>query len=452
MYSLKLILSLYITVTLCGQVFSVPLRNISEHPVILVVSFDGFRYDYLDKVDTPALHELKNGGVSVPYMEPVFPTKTFPNHQSIATGLYAESHGIVDNSMYDPLYNKTLSGFVDDPGFWNYHQDVLPIWIRNEMAGEGRTSGCLMWPGSSQPYGPNDDTLPTYYPPQYDGTVPWENRVETVISWITNDTKPANLVFLYFDEPDTHGHAFGPNQNETLEEVSKVDGRAAYLISKLKEAELFDKINLIILSDHGMQEVTQERIVNITDLIDETLLEARYGGTPVMQLIPKEGKGDELFGSLSNHSQNHGFTIWTKEEMRYRFRYGISRRVLDYVLISDLGYAFDDFYRTIDIHNDNWGLEHVVPLISTILKLPSVPSNGSLERVVDMLEPAFVPSTTTIPEPSTTTPEPPTTTTPEPPTTTTPEATTTPSASSQGKVIGSLFYSLISLTVLFQHF
>ncbi len=104
---------------------------LSPHPVILVVSFDGFRYDYFNKAKaTPWLSALRTSGVSVPYMEPTFPTKTFPNHQSIATGLYAESHGIVDNVFFDPLYNKTLSGYGEpDHEFWNYHPEVLPIWV-----------------------------------------------------------------------------------------------------------------------------------------------------------------------------------------------------------------------------------------------------------------------------------------------------------------------------------
>ncbi|CAL8123975.1 unnamed protein product [Orchesella dallaii] len=438
MYSHRIVTRICLTASLIGSIVSVPLNKVSHHPVVLVVSFDGFRYDYLNKVDTPALHELKMGGVSVPYMEPVFPTKTFPNHQSIATGLYAESHGIVDNTFFDPEHNKILSGFTDDPGFWNYHPDVLPLWIRNEMAGEGRTSGCLMWPGSSQPYGIKNDSLPTYYYPKYNGSVSWEYRVETVISWITDDTKPANLVFLYFDEPDTHGHAFGPNRKETLEEISKVDNRTAYLVSKLKEADIFDQINLIVLSDHGMQEVKEERMVNITALIDRSLLKARYGGTPVLQLIPRDGKGEELYASLSSHSKSHNFTIWTKQEMHYRLRYGVSRRVLDFVVLSDVGYVFDDFKKSISRYEKRWnykadpereygvhgynpeepsmrpffiargpafrkGFEYqpiknidVVPLISEILSLPKFPSNGSLERVVEMIDSEFISSTTTI--------------------------------------------------------
>src|SRR3989442_307161 len=107
-----------------------PETSLSPHPILIVVSYDGFRHDYFDKTERiPWLNALKMNGVSVPYMDPVFPTVTFPNHQSIATGLYAETHGVTDNVLFDPLYNKTLSGFSDDPGFWNYSPDVLPIWV-----------------------------------------------------------------------------------------------------------------------------------------------------------------------------------------------------------------------------------------------------------------------------------------------------------------------------------
>ncbi|CAL8123973.1 unnamed protein product [Orchesella dallaii] len=364
-------------------------------------------------------------GVSVPHMDPVFPTKTFPNHHSIATGLYPESHGIVDNTFFDPKYNETLN--TNDPRFWNYRPDVLPIWIRNEMAGEGRISGCLMWPGCPQRYG-SKNLLPTYFSPTYNASVPWENRVETVISWITNDSKPANLVFLYFDEPDTHGHAFGPNRKETLDEISKVDNRTAYLVSKLKEAEIFYKINLIVLSDHGMQGVTQKNIVNITAFIDPSLLKAKFGSTPVLQLIPQDGKGEELYSSLLQQSKMHSFTILTKKEMGKRYHYGAPRRVLDYVVIADVGYAFEDFQALIEFYDEFWNITadptreygvhgyipdassmkaffiahgpafrkgfesppirtiDVVPLISEILYISGVPSNGSLERVVGMIE------------------------------------------------------------------
>lgn len=115
--------------TLLAAPSSVP--NLSKHPVVLIVSFDGFRSDYLTKTPTPHLTALMEEGVSVPYMSAQFPTKTFPNHHSMATGLYPDVHGITDNTVFDPLHNKRLSGFNDDPEFWNYHPDVLPFWVGN---------------------------------------------------------------------------------------------------------------------------------------------------------------------------------------------------------------------------------------------------------------------------------------------------------------------------------
>lgn len=103
--------------------------HLSKHPVLLTVSFDGFRYDYMSKADMPTLRVIQEEGVSVPYMKAQFPTKTFPNHQSIATGVYPDIHGITDNTVYDPMYGKKLSGFSDDPAFWNYSPDVIPFWV-----------------------------------------------------------------------------------------------------------------------------------------------------------------------------------------------------------------------------------------------------------------------------------------------------------------------------------
>lgn len=103
--------------------------QLSKHPVVLVVSFDGFRYDYLEKTDTPNLKALQREGITVPYMTPQFPSNTFPNHHSIATGLTPDHHGVTDNTFYDPLHGKNLSGFTDDWEFWNYSPDVLPFYV-----------------------------------------------------------------------------------------------------------------------------------------------------------------------------------------------------------------------------------------------------------------------------------------------------------------------------------
>jgi len=104
--------------------------NLNPHSKLVVFSFDGFRYDYLTKAHVPTLNRLKESGVTTPYMIPQFTTKTFTNHQSIVTGLYSENHGIVENAVFDPLLNQELSGYEDDHDFWDYSNDVIPIWVR----------------------------------------------------------------------------------------------------------------------------------------------------------------------------------------------------------------------------------------------------------------------------------------------------------------------------------
>lgn len=114
-------------------VMSLPAPKLSKHPVVLVVSFDGFRYDYLEKDNTPNLIELQRQGITVPHMNAQFPANTFPNHHSIATGLTPDHHGITDNTFYDPLLGKNLSGFNDDWEFWNYSPDVLPFYVSTKL-------------------------------------------------------------------------------------------------------------------------------------------------------------------------------------------------------------------------------------------------------------------------------------------------------------------------------
>ena len=76
-----------------------PIRDLK--PTVILISLDGFRYDYIDKFAPPTMNALAKDGVRAKWMIPSFPTKTFPNHYTIATGLYPEHHGIVENNVWD---------------------------------------------------------------------------------------------------------------------------------------------------------------------------------------------------------------------------------------------------------------------------------------------------------------------------------------------------------------
>lgn len=101
---------------------------ISTYPLLIIISFDGFRYDYLNKTDAPNLAKLASDGVRAPWIEPRFITKTFPNHFSIATGLYEESHGIVGNNFFDPVLNDTFRLGRNESEWWD--TGAIPLWVR----------------------------------------------------------------------------------------------------------------------------------------------------------------------------------------------------------------------------------------------------------------------------------------------------------------------------------
>nr|CAD7462143.1 unnamed protein product [Timema tahoe] len=302
---------------------------LSTHPILLVVSFDGFRYNYFNKGVTPTMDSLKPEGSRAEYMNNVFLTKTFPNHHSIATGLYPESHGVLGNSVYDPVKKRVL-GYSADL-FKN--SEVTPIWTLNQKASNGRHSGVMMWPGGEFEY---KQTLPTFRQP-LDLNTAWEIRVDTVIGWILHRSTPANLVMLYFEEPDRRAHAFGPE----------------YLRQKLSANNLLGKVNVVQLSDHGMESVTFPRIINLTDFVDKTLFQ-EVDTSPVLQIFPKIGKENTVYQTLKTSSKNRHYKIYRKAELPERWHYKNNPRTPPLLAVADEGYGFHDMYAAEQYFTREW--------------------------------------------------------------------------------------------------
>ena len=189
---------------------------------VLLISFDGFRYNYLDRTDTPWFDKLIQEGVKAKWIEDSYISQTFPNHYTIATGVYEETHGIVANRFYDPIMNKsfvyTSKEDSSDPKFWG----AEPIWVTNQK--QGHSTGVYFWVGSEVKI---DGTYPTVYKP-YNASVNWFERVDTVVSWLANqpvDGKELdiNLALLYFSQPDHYGHKYGPESREVTEQIKRCD-------------------------------------------------------------------------------------------------------------------------------------------------------------------------------------------------------------------------------------
>ena len=187
----------------------------------IIISADGFRWDYYGMVPTPGLDKLRANGVHVKNLINSFATVTFPNHYTLATGLYEESHGIVDNEMFDPIFNETFSMATTDPKWW---QGGEPIWVTAEKA--GRKSVCVNWVGCSIPV---EGIRPSIWGP-YDGSIEYNERVNMIADAVNGDTE---LGLLYFEEPDHSCHMHGPNSVEVREAITRVDQAVQSLLSRI---------------------------------------------------------------------------------------------------------------------------------------------------------------------------------------------------------------------------
>lgn len=247
---------------------------------LLLVSFDGFRADYLEKYPLPNLKKFFSDGVLIDHLSNVFTTKTFPNHYSIATGLYAESHGILASQMYDSATHKEFSvKNSSDPFWWN---EATPIWV--SMQNSNYKSAAAMWPGTDL----NIQNHSSTYFMKYDQKVSFMQRLENITSWMKED-KLVKFGILYWEEPDHSGHIFGPeNTIEMAKALKDVDDHIGFLMEHLNETGLWGSINVIITSDHGMVQCSKDRIIRLDDCVNRSSYKL-VDTSPVGAVIPLTG-------------------------------------------------------------------------------------------------------------------------------------------------------------------
>jgi len=225
-----------------------------EKPYVILVSFDGFRWDYCNNAFTPTFDSIEANGVRAKSLKPSFPTKTFPNHYTIATGLYPDNHGIVHNEFYDPV-KKQIYKVADRTKVQDgYFYSGTPIWNLAEK--QGVKSASFFWVGSEA----DIQNRQASYWKEYEHNFPFKQRVDTVLKWLNlPEQERPHLILLYFHEPDSHGHEYGPDSEEIKEKVQYLDSILSYLAQSLNRLEYKDKINIITTSDHGMSNVSNNK-------------------------------------------------------------------------------------------------------------------------------------------------------------------------------------------------
>jgi len=302
----------------------------AERPLTILISIDGFRPDYLDRGVTPVLSALAAEGARG-VMRPSFPSKTFPNHYALVTGLRPDRNGIVENTMEDPAipgvtFKMSNAQAVQDARWWDQGE---PIWVAAERA--GIVSATMFWPGSEAPI---RGVRPRHWRP-FDQSVPPDARVDQVLAWL--DLPPAErprLVTLYFDDVDTAGHEFGPDSAEVNAAAAKVDAALGRLQVGLKARGL--AANQLIVADHGMAAVAPERRIFIDDLLPKDAYRApTLGAFATVRPAPgREAEVEAVLLAPRPHLQ-----CWRKAQVPARHHYGRNPRVPPIVCLPETGWS-----------------------------------------------------------------------------------------------------------------
>jgi predicted AlkP superfamily pyrophosphatase or phosphodiesterase len=269
-------------------------------------------------------------GTRAESMIPSFPSKTFPNHYTIVTGLYPEHHGIIANNIKDSATGRTFAlskpQEVGDGMWWGGE----PIWVTAERA--GIVTAAMFWPGTEAPI---MGVRPTYWK-VYDAKYPPAQRVDQVLDWL--DLPPPNrpgLITLYFSDVDTAGHDYGPDSPQVIDAIGAVDSYIARLVRGLEQRALLDTTNIIVVSDHGMAAVDTDRVVVLDDYISADDVEV-VDINPTLGLFPKEGKAESVYRALANAHPR--LKVYRRSETPERWHYRAHPRIPPIVGVADEGW------------------------------------------------------------------------------------------------------------------
>ncbi|XP_071987794.1 glycerophosphocholine cholinephosphodiesterase ENPP6-like isoform X2 [Engystomops pustulosus] len=301
---------------------------------LLVFLIDGLRFDYIDEKELKVLPGFKKfiqSGVKVDYMTPDFPSVSYPNYYTLMTGHHSEVHQMTGNYMWDPKTKKSFDiGTNTDsllPMWWNGSE---PLWV--SMVKAKRKVFMYYWPGCEvEILGVRPNYCREYYnsPSDANFTRAVNDAVETL--WKGN----AEMAAVYYERVDIEGHHFGPLSEQTKNATRVVDQMLQNLEQQIIKSGLKHKVNIILFSDHGMTDVSVERLIELEKYIDfNDILQMKDRG-PVVSLWPAQGKDTKVYNQLKVVQH---MAVFKKEQIPDRFHYKNGKFVSPLTLVAEKGW------------------------------------------------------------------------------------------------------------------
>lgn len=322
-------LALIVAIAALAACAASPTKREQYSPLILI-SFDGYRPDYLERGLSPNLAALAADGVRAQAMRPSFPSLTFPNHYTIVTGLYPDHHGIVDNRMVDPASAKRFvyndRSLTSDPVWWGGE----PLWVSAEM--QGKHAATMFWPGSDVEI---DGVRPEHWLP-FDANMSPRQRVDQALAWLDLPTgQRPDFLTLYFEQTDHAGHWFGPTSAEEDAALREVDAALGRLIDGLKQRGIFDSTNFVVVSDHGMTPAGPDKVVVLDKAVDMNDIDVINSGV-LAGIAPKPGREAEADAAVLKPHEH--MRCWRKSDVPARMHYGTNARIPPLLCLADDGW------------------------------------------------------------------------------------------------------------------
>ncbi|KAI4129765.1 MAG: hypothetical protein LQ338_002075 [Usnochroma carphineum] len=364
-------------------------------PTTLLISLDGFRADFLLRGLTPTLNSFVADGISPRWMLPSFPSVTFSNHYTIATGLYPESHGIVSNTFWDPDLEEHFTYAEDSISMVSKWWGGEPLWVSTER--QGVRTAVHMWPGSEAGIG---GVQPTFLD-KFNGGEDLAKKTERILGLLDlpGDHDSADeaahrrpqFIAAYVPVIDADGHQYGPNSTEVNMTLREVDAMFDDILQGLRQRNLTDIVNVVVVSDHGMATTSTERLIQLDDLLDVNLIEHIDGWPNYGLRLKSPSTVEEVYRGLKEKAAtNSNFDVYLRDkDMPERYRFSQNPRIAPLWLIPKTGWAIvlrkdfdvaaakasEQIYHPRGVH----GYDHEHPLMRAIFiaKGPAFPHKAN---------------------------------------------------------------------------